>query len=503
MVKNKSKKKSKGKRPKGTTPDSVDVAGDTQPLWSTSDECAHYAALGCHIANIVRCRQEDASKSKSRHKPKYTTNTCSEYEEMYQLAMQQYPWLLGMERFDPTEYHPEDIENIPEVAMNDGEEEDEQMTLTLTNVTKNTTNICFVTVYDVDLCDSNGDILKSGMSSNVTTSTVNAADDPSSTNGGADSTTTTSTAKERKCTTFIVLCPPQTFVHLCSLAPTNQSQPSSTTEKIIPITSWSQIEIESDVQPWSFHSNIDDEHPYLLHFPFDGVGKETSERDMAYQCTQSEHGQLTHFFHGNYHAIDFACPIGTPLYSPANGVVVDVRDNHVDHGDDEKCNGGISSGNLTKVIEVSGIGARNLFHWNSIMVRVDEKCTDTTTISIDEPTDPLFIEFVHIQTNSCAVQVGDVVQKGHLLCRSGSVGFSPEPHLHLAAYRSNGNDAATVRVRFELERIPSRGCDGDGENSSDRDAGDRASSADGGERGEKVLSFLPMGGGWYNRRGLL
>ncbi|KAL7533659.1 hypothetical protein ACHAXR_006992 [Thalassiosira sp. AJA248-18] len=478
MAKSKGKKKSKSKKSKGGSASIVAgtssadvVAGDTQPIWSTAEECAHYAALGCHIANIARCRP--ASKSNSRHNnmPKHNSTktsmpsyTCSEYEEMYDRSMQQYPWILGIERFDPSEYHPEDIKNIPEVAMNDGDDEDGQMILTLTNVTKDTTNICFVTVYDVNVCDTYGSILKNGVAS-VTTSAVNSTDDKDQ----------NSTIKERKCTTFIVLCPPQTFVHLCSLAPNQTIQSPSSTE-ITSITSWSQIEIESDVQPWSFHPNTDDEHPYLLHFPFYGINKEVPERDApSYQCTQSEDGQLTHFFHGNYHAIDFACPIGTPLYSPANGTVVDVKDTVEG---DEKCN---SSG----VREVSGIASRNLFHWNSVMIQVDVESAP----SKDESADPLFIEFVHIQTNSCEVKVGDVVQKGQLLCRSGSVGFSPEPHLHLAAYRSNGNDAATVRVKFETYHIDSD------EISSGKDAQ--------GVAADRERSFLPRTGGWYNQSGLV
>jgi len=63
--------------------------------------------------------------------------------------------------------------------------------------------------------------------------------------------------------------------------------------------------------------------------------------------------------------------------------------------------------------------------------------------------DPLYVEFTHIEINSCVVQVGDAVKKGHLLCRSGSVGFCPEPHLHFAAYRTSN---ATVHVKFEWRR---------------------------------------------------
>ena len=252
MAKCKSKKK--GGKNKKSSKGNVGVTSSTnnkqqQGIWSTTDECEHYAELGCHIANIARCRSIiDSSKSSKQHTSPSATYTCSEFRYMYEHAIQQYPWLLGIERFDSSDYHPEDLEHIPDVAM-----DDEEMILTLTNVTPNTTKICYVTVYDVDVCDVDSNVLKSGVSSTT-----------SSTDEGANSKTTTT--KERTCTTFIILCPPQTFVHLCSLAP-NQRQDDRTAL----ITSWSQIDIESDIQPWSFHPKIDDEHQYLLHFPFHGL----------------------------------------------------------------------------------------------------------------------------------------------------------------------------------------------------------------------------------------
>jgi murein DD-endopeptidase MepM/ murein hydrolase activator NlpD len=411
--------------------------------------------LGCHIANIASYQ---APKTKS-HQKKHLTS--SQYNEMHETALNSYPWLLGIERFDPSEYHPEDLKCIPEIGLSDGDDSDQEgdggmcMTLTLTNV-KDAINVCFVTVWDVDLCDSNGNILQSGW--NATRHDVPDCENDGNTN-------------RRKCTTFIVLCPPRTFVHLCYLAPnqlvsgneTNEENDQCTTSMSkVPITSWSQVEIESDIQPWSHHKNVNDEHSTLIHFPFCELKESTDEQVIAdattqdeqrprYQCIQSENGQLTHFFHANYHAVDFACPVGTPLYSPVNGIIVNVHDG----SNDESKEGSV---------EVSGIAATNLFHWNSIMIRADEASNDGTA------NDPLYIEYVHIQSKSCIVQAGDHVIKGQLLCKSGSVGFSPTPHLHLGAYRSGEDGAASVRVRFQ--------CFGkDGE------------------------SFFPVTGGWYDEFG--
>ena len=375
---------------------------------------------------------------------------------MYDEALRRHRWLLGIERFDPSEYHPEDLECIPEIGLDDGEDDSgmmgdddrKRMTLTLTNI-KDVTNICFVTVWDVDLLDGEGNILQCGW--NETTQHCD---------GKA--------TRRRKCTTFIVLCPPRTFVYLCYLAP-NQFESSggeddaSSPRNKIPITSWSQVEIENDIQPWSQHENVHDEHPTLIHFPFCGLedsiidkGSFTTTADditvstKSFQCIQSEKGQLTHFFRGNYHAIDFACSIGTPLYSPVNGVIVHVYDgsSNYDSGEDRT--------------EVSGIAASNLFHWNSIMIQEEENNNDNL----------LYIEYVHIQSRSCVVHAGDRVCRGQLLCNSGSVGFSPTPHLHLGAYRSAEDGAASVRVRFECS------C-------------------------KDVKSFLPVTGGFYNEYGLV
>ena len=386
---------------------------------------------------------DHSTKTKSH---KQTDLTCSQYNEMYNRALHSHAWLLDIERFIPSEYHPEDLECIPEIGLDDGNESDEEgsdgrrMTLTLTNV-QNVTNICFVTVWDVDLCGRDGVVLQSGW----------------------NETQQDDIRKRRKCTTFIVLCPPQTFVHLCYLAPhqfllCDSDENDEDNSVRVPLSSWSQVEIESDIQPWSSHENINDEHSTLIHFPFKGLAEEPlpthdNERSIAsieqkscYQCIQSENGQLTHFFHGNYHAIDFACPIGTPLYSPVNGVVIHVCDN----------------------AQVSGIAATNLFHWNSILIRADEASNDNSFSK-----KPLYIEYVHIQSKSCVIQPGESVTKGQLLCKSGSVGFSPTPHLHLGAYRSGGDGAASVRVRFELYMNEGRD------------------------------SFLPVAGGWYDEFGLV
>ena len=468
-------------------------------FWSVDDECAHYASLGCHIANVARCFVDAPS-----------SECASAHDESSRRAMKRHKWLLGIERFDPNEYDPEDIAEMPEVAM-----DDDGMTLSLTNVDECATSICYITVYDVDLLGGNGDVLRKGNTSTTTTTRRR------STGGHDDGLQVT--MEERECTTFVVSCPPRTFVHLCTLAPCQRRRSRGGEEESTTaiISSWTDIEIESDVHPISVHPHPEDEHTRTMHFPFrsvddinddddDGIDR-GNERNIPpspggfgrrYRCTQSENGELTHFFRGNRHAIDFACPIGTPLYSPVDGTIVDVRDR-----------GGMPTSTTTNattsvdtneeenvVVEVSGIAASNMFRWNSIMIRANDDdvgggdgikygggspCGDGNTGS--SRGGPLFVEFVHIRTNSCVVRVGDDVRIGQLLCHSGSVGFSPEPHLHMSAYRTDGDDAATVRVRFQ--RMSTSRCD--------------AAIEEGAAGDDPLSTFLPRAGGWYDCDGLV
>ena len=423
------KRKSKSRR-RGSKSQSQAIDSNDYQIWTPQREREYYKALGCHIATVACPLPLSPRKKDTRGRNDPTRSiTCSQLDEMHRAATRDYPWLIGVELFDPSDYFPEDIASIPDVAMSDAcEEEEDTGCLTVAN-TSNETKICFVTVLDVDVCGVNGQTLTSG-----TTTTIYSD----------------STATQRKCTTFIVLCPRHTFVHMCSLRPEQYLAGNA------PLESWAQVEIKSDVQPLSRHLEIDDEHPYLMHFPFvceegsDVMSPEDDER--AYFCSQSEHGQLTHYFAGNHHAIDFACPIGTMLHSPVDGTVVQVND--MDGGEGH---------------EVSGIAATNMFYWNSIMLRVDDDQS------------PLFVELVHIQTKSCVVKCGERVRRGQYLCRSGSVGFSPEPHVHMAAYLSAENAAATVRFRFKR----------------------RAGRASGEETGESCRAFVARAGGWYTSSGLV
>jgi len=112
---------------------------------------------------------------------------------------------------------------------------------------------------------------------------------------------------------------------------------------------------------------------------------------------------------------------------------------------------------------LTGVAVGNLYGWNSVMIELDAP-PPSQSVAKDRPMEgngfdassasesaeggPLFVEYVHIQYKSSVVKRGERVTRGQIICRSGSVGFSPEPHLHFSAFRSKDPLAPTVRVRF-------------------------------------------------------
>ena len=299
-------------------------------------------------------------------------------------------WILEWEDVDPTEFEGEEV---PDVAV-----DTEAQTLSVCNI-EPYTQIAFITVFETRIIDSKGQELKQGI-------------------------TTDNKGVTMPCVTFIVLCPPHVFAHLCFVdVPKGQD-----------IT---KVRIESDIREWKKHPNPSDEHPQKIGFPLEGG---------PFLCTQGENGELTHFFSGNLHAIDFACPVGTPLLAVANGTVVEAKD----------CN------------SLTGISVSNLFEWNSILIRVDEERNETQNRR--DSWGALFVEYVHIQKS--LVKAGERIVQGQVIGLSGSVGFSPEPHLHFSAFRSSDPEAPTVRVKFQKS------------NSTNTD-------------------FFPSAGKWYNANGLV
>lgn len=269
-------------------------------------------------------------------------------------------WMLEWEDVDIDEFIGQEV---PELAMDPDEK-----TLSVCN-TQDESIVAYITVYETKLRGRKGQLIPFG-------------------------STTNNEGNTRECVTFIVLCPPRVFAHLCYMDVPDETD------------IFHDVDIESDVQTWSRHPNPSETHNLPILFPLAGG---------PFLCTQGVGGQLTHFFSGNLHAIDFRCPVGTPLLAAGDGVVVEAKDENT----------------------LTGIAVSNLFEWNAILLKLD----------VNENEEPLFVEYVHIQKSS--VKQGDRVAKRQVIGESGSVGFSPEPHLHFAAYKSNADTAPTIQVRFQ------------------------------------------------------
>ena len=333
---------------------------------------------------------------------------------------------------------------IPDICF-DPSEDGTSSTLTLCNISR-VTKVAYVTVYEVDCFGKHGKPFQKG-------------------------TTTDNEGNTSNVVTFIVLAPPMTFCTLCEIIGTSDPYKGTcmgTGTGMDVNKDITSTRIESDVQEWKPHPNPLLEYSTPLKgFPLamEQVSSlselepesesESEPEPEPFLCTQGVNGQLTHYFLGNLHAVDFRCDIGTSLLAVEDGEVVQVKEGNT----------------------LTGICASNLFEWNSILIRhkmdheqdenqhenqhedevEDEHKHDGTGIhngSQGQEPRYFYTEYVHIQ--SATVREGDKVQRGDKIGYSGSVGFSPEPHLHFSVYLSGASDAPSVGFWFRGQG-PGRG----------------------------------------------
>jgi len=131
-----------------------------------------------------------------------------------------------------------------------------------------------------------------------------------------------------------------------------------------------------------------------LRLPFDS----TTERRVGQgnNSSSNHNGRLSF-------AWDFDMPEGTPVLAAADGIVVETIDGFSEGGPDEKL------ADRTNTIMIDHGGAR-------------------------------FSVYEHLQRAGVVVRVGQRVERGQLIGRSGNTGFTTGPHLHFAVvdqlYRS-------------------------------------------------------------------
>jgi murein DD-endopeptidase MepM/ murein hydrolase activator NlpD len=137
--------------------------------------------------------------------------------------------------------------------------------------------------------------------------------------------------------------------------------------------------------------------------------------DASFPIIQGYGAKLSH--HGaERFTLDFGMPVGTPVHAARDGIVALVEDSH-----DAGC-------------------AR-------------EECGRFANFVVVLHSDGTTGEYFHLERGSAQVRIGDRVERGQLLARSGNTGFSTAPHLHFGVYRT-GHDRTTesLAVHFQTRR---------------------------------------------------
>ena len=221
---------------------------------------------------------------------------------------------------------------------------------------------------------------------------------------GADLLSKSWSTTGRNYITFVSTVRPREMVSVARIVPERS-------RRRIRARDFESIKISSDIQEYVASETI--EHVVDIEmFPL------VSSSSEGFLCTQSVGGTLTHFAHpSTFFAVDFRCPIGTPVVAVFDAQIIEIR-NETDE---------------------SGVHVHHLFHWNSIMIK--HIGSDT------------YAEYVHVKKDSFKVTVGEKVAIGQVLCLSGDAGFCPEPHLHFELHSSREPGNPSIPITYKGERF--------------------------------------------------
>ena len=141
---------------------------------------------------------------------------------------------------------------------------------------------------------------------------------------------------------------------------------------------------------------------YVYELPF--AAGETYRVDQGYD------GQ---FSHAGESVLDFSMPEGTAIFAARGGTVARVVDRWSEHCPKPECK-----------------------RYNNVIEIVHD--------------DGTMADYVHLQTNSARVGVGQRVAAGDLIGRSGRTGYTTGPHLHFGVYRQGWERREHLRTRFRV-----------------------------------------------------
>jgi murein DD-endopeptidase MepM/ murein hydrolase activator NlpD len=157
-------------------------------------------------------------------------------------------------------------------------------------------------------------------------------------------------------------------------------------------------------------------------FRFAGKGA-TADTSYIYRLPYPEgkshlvvQGYNSRFSHRGRLGLDFKMRSGSPITAVRSGVVTALQEGN------------------TK----GGVSRKYYRQANSVTIRHSDG-----TMSF----------YGHLQHNGVVVNVGDTVQQGQLIARSGSTGYSALPHLHFSLWKPNATGRRTMLpTRFYTQK---------------------------------------------------
>lgn len=141
--------------------------------------------------------------------------------------------------------------------------------------------------------------------------------------------------------------------------------------------------------------------PYRLPFRIDG----------AMLVGQAFNGETTHNNPQNRYAVDIGLPIGTPVLAAREGVIMDIENEFADGGAKAKY---IQRNNYVRILHDDG------------------------TMAV----------YAHLKRGSIGVRPGQRVQRGQIIARSGSSGYSTGPHLHFTVQKNSHGQLQSIPFEF-------------------------------------------------------
>lgn len=162
---------------------------------------------------------------------------------------------------------------------------------------------------------------------------------------------------------------------------------------------------------WSYRYLPGD--PKARHDP-NAVYRLPFEDRLRLRVDQAFGGRFSHSEPHSFYAVDIAMDEGTPVLAARAGVVMAVESDFFGAGQDMQKYG--DRANHIRILHADG------------------------TMAV----------YAHLQLESVLVRIGDRVQTGQVIARSGNTGFSTGPHLHFVIQRNAGGQLLSEPFAFTI-----------------------------------------------------